>query len=65
MDEYDNGGTIYIHCNGGHGRAGTVASVIVGKMLSMDVCEAVSHIELCRNSRLDTSLYPHQRQTNK
>lgn len=43
----------YIHCNGGHGRAGTIGSYLMGKLYELDVTDAVSHIEKCRNTRID------------
>lgn len=45
----------YIHCNGGHGRAGTIGSYLMGKIYKLDTVEAVKHIEKCRNTRIDTS----------
>lgn len=46
---------IYIHCSGGHGRASVIGSIIIGKIKNMDACEAISHIEFCRNEREDKS----------
>lgn len=46
---------IYIHCNGGNGRAGTIGAYLIGKMYNMDTYEAVSHIEKQRNTRIDKS----------
>lgn len=43
----------YIHCNGGHGRAGTIGAYLMGKMYGLDVAEAVLHIEKCRATRID------------
>lgn len=44
---------VYIHCNGGHGRAGTIGSYLIGKIYGLDTYEAVTHIENCRNTRID------------
>lgn len=49
------GGKVYIHCTGGHGRASVVAAVIIGKLNGLDACSAISYVEDCRNSRADTS----------
>jgi hypothetical protein len=46
---------IYIHCNGGHGRAGTVGAYLMGKLYGLDTSQAVSHIEKCRETRIDKS----------
>lgn len=43
----------YIHCNGGHGRAGTIGAYILGKIYGFDTKEAVEHVEKCRNTRKD------------
>lgn len=44
---------IYIHCNGGNGRAGTIGAYLIGKLFGYDVQEAVQHIEMCRKQRID------------
>lgn len=54
INNYNNE-IIYIHCNGGHGRAGMIGAYIMGKMYEWDVFESVSYIEKSRNTRLDTS----------
>jgi ADP-ribosyl-[dinitrogen reductase] hydrolase len=46
---------VYIHCNGGHGRAGTVAAYIIGKEKNLDASEAIKYIEKARETRQDTS----------
>ena len=46
---------LYIHCNGGHGRAGMIGSILVGKILNIKACEAIKHIEKCRESRQDNT----------
>lgn len=46
---------IYIHCNGGYGRAGTIGAYILGKIYGLDVTESVTHIEKCKNTRIDKS----------
>ena len=46
---------VYIHCNGGHGRAGTISALVVGKLYSLDACDAISTIEKYRETRQDTS----------
>jgi hypothetical protein len=55
IEEYNNGGKIYIHCNGGRGRTGTIGAYILGKIYNWDVYESVIYIEKCRNTRIDTS----------
>jgi len=46
---------IYIHCKGGHGRAGLIGSLFVGIAYSFDAFEAIQHIEKCRMTRIDKS----------
>jgi hypothetical protein len=44
---------IYIHCNGGHGRAGTIGAYILGKLYGFDASEVVKKIQLARETRID------------
>ena len=46
---------IYFHCTGGHGRAGLVACIVIGKMYNFDTVEAIEYVEKCRNDRKDNS----------
>lgn len=46
---------IYIHCKGGHGRAGLVGALIAGFIYSFDAFEAIEYIEKCRMTRIDKS----------
>jgi hypothetical protein len=46
-------GTIYIHCKGGHGRAATVGSILIGKIMNVKVSKAIQLINVTRNTRLD------------
>jgi N-glycosidase YbiA len=55
MNAYREGKVVYIHCSGGHGRAGTVGALICGKMYQWDAKESIEHIERCRETRIDTS----------
>lgn len=55
IDEYNNGGKIYIHCRGGHGRAGTIGAYILGTMHDYNCVEAIEAIERFREKRPDKS----------
>lgn len=46
---------IYIHCSGGHGRAGALGAYIIGKINKLDCAEAVLYIENARATRIDKS----------
>lgn len=55
IQSYQNGKKIYIHCVGGHGRAGTIASLIIGKLENLDAKEAIEKTYALRNTRKDKS----------
>jgi N-glycosidase YbiA len=55
LKQFLAGSKTYIHCNGGHGRCGTVASIFLGKIFHLDAAEAIEMVEKCRNSRTDCS----------
>merc|ERR1711939_1116571 len=60
----DVGEKIYLHCWGGHGRAGTVASILLGLLYGMDgptAMEWVQELHDCRRYHLSTP----SPQTNK
>jgi hypothetical protein len=46
---------VYIHCNGGHGRAGTFGALLLGKIYNFDAMEAIYEIEKWRLTRPDQS----------
>lgn len=46
---------IYIHCVGGHGRAGTIAALLVGRLYQWDAIDAIQYVEKMRETREDTS----------
>ena len=55
LKHYHQGDKIYIHCVGGHGRAGTIASMILGKLENLDAKEAIEKAYALRNTRKDPS----------
>lgn len=55
VDHWKNKEKIYVHCKGGHGRAGLIGSLFVGFVYAFDASEAIRHIELCRETRIDKS----------
>lgn len=61
ISEYKNGKIIYIHCRGGHGRAGMFGALILGLLSQttqtthIDAFTAINQIEHWRNTRTDLS----------
>jgi hypothetical protein len=52
---YYDGEHIYVHCVGGRGRAGTVASLLLGKIYGYDAYDAIEEAYRLANTREDTS----------
>jgi len=46
---------LYIHCHGGHGRAGTIGALLIGKIYNLNCNQAVKIVEESRETRRDTS----------
>ena len=46
---------VYIHCNGGHGRAGTMGAYIIGNLFNLTAVQAIQIIETARETRIDKS----------
>ena len=42
---------IYIHCKRGHGRSGTIAAILYGKMNSKTADESIDYIKKCHEKR--------------
>jgi protein-tyrosine phosphatase len=42
---------IYIHCKRGHGRSGTIAAILYGKMNSKTADESIEYIKKCHEKR--------------
>lgn len=42
---------IYIHCKRGHGRSGTIASILYGKMNAKSADESIDYIKKCHEKR--------------
>jgi predicted NAD-dependent protein-ADP-ribosyltransferase YbiA (DUF1768 family) len=55
LDIIDENKKIYIHCNGGHGRAGTIACLFIGKKYNLTSVQSIHYINKCRNLRIDKS----------
>lgn len=57
LDIYKNepDSIIYIHCMGGHGRAGTIGALFIGKLEHLYADEAIEWIEEAHDSREDKS----------
>ena len=50
---YAFGHKIYIHCHGGHGRAGTIAAILVANLTGLKAESAIHHVWAWRNARLN------------
>ena len=64
----DVGEMIYLHCWGGHGRAGTVASLLVGLLYGMNGAESMEYIQALHDTRrfpLDTPSPQTQKQRDQ
>ena len=46
------GEILYIHCWGGHGRTGTLVSIIVGRLYGMTSSQAMDYCQRCHDSRV-------------
>ena len=46
-----NGERLYIHCWGGHGRTGTLVSILLGRLYGMDARAALRYCQKCHDSR--------------
>jgi len=55
IELYRSNHIIYIHCIGGHGRAGMIASILYGRLFDKSGPSAIRHIEQCREEREDKS----------
>jgi protein-tyrosine phosphatase len=53
--KYENNQIVYIHCNGGHGRAGTIGAFIIAKLFKLSGPESILKIEQYRENRIDKS----------
>ena len=42
---------IYIHCKRGHGRSGTIAAILYGKMNNKTADESIDYIKKCHEKR--------------
>jgi protein-tyrosine phosphatase len=51
-DRILRGERLYIHCWGGHGRTGVLASLIVGRLYGLGPTEAMQYNQLCHDSRV-------------
>lgn len=42
---------LYLHCRGGHGRTGTICSILLGKMYGLSADEAMARYQRCHDAR--------------
>ena len=47
--------SIYVHCNGGHGRTGLIGAILYGTVHKVSAPEAIRAVEESRETRIDTS----------
>lgn len=55
VNEYNLGTKIVIHCSGGHGRAGMIGALMLGRIFNLDGPTAIYYIEQSRETRIDKS----------
>lgn len=55
INALEKGGHVFVHCTGGHGRAGTLAALIYGKWKKVDAAKAIEVVSKSKESRQDTS----------
>lgn len=51
----EQGHCVYMHCHGGHGRAGMVGAVVAGRWFGMQANAAIAYVENARAARRDKS----------
>ena len=51
-DRVLRGEKLYIHCWGGHGRTGTLVSIVVGRLYGLKCGKALKFCQMCHDSRL-------------
>eukprot|EP00947_MAST-08B_sp_MAST-8B-sp1_P004938 g4938.t1 len=52
IDRMRGGQCVYLHCWGGHGRAGTVASIVLGRLYEVGAREAMARCQLYHDQRV-------------
>ena len=55
LEVYKMNKKVYIHCYGGHGRAGTISALVLGKIHNLNAIDAIKMVEKCRENRHDKS----------
>ncbi|KAL9643148.1 hypothetical protein ABK040_001637 [Willaertia magna] len=50
-----SGEVLYIHCVGGHGRTGTLASILLGKLFNISADEALAWVQVFHDCRTVTN----------
>jgi protein-tyrosine phosphatase len=56
----NKGEVLYVHCWGGHGRAGTVTACLMAMLQGISCKEALLRVQKYHDTRLETSEYPCQ-----
>jgi protein-tyrosine phosphatase len=46
------GETLYVHCWGGHGRTGTLVSIMLGLLYGLSAQEAMEYTQACHDARV-------------
>lgn len=46
------GEVLYVHCWGGHGRTGTLVSIVAGRLYGMTSTQAMDYCQRCHDSRV-------------
>lgn len=51
IERYRKGENLLLHCRGGHGRAGTIAAILLGKMYNISSWEALKRVQTYHDCR--------------
>lgn len=51
LDRLGAGEIIYVHCRGGHGRTGTVCTLLLGRLYRLSSAEAMVRVQRCHDAR--------------
>lgn len=54
----ENGGIIYLHCWGGHGRAGTIGTMVLGQWYKVSFEEVIYFLQKSHQTRSEGGHYP-------
>ncbi|CAK0840418.1 unnamed protein product, partial [Prorocentrum cordatum] len=57
LERLRGGEVLYVHCRGGHGRTGTVCSLLLGRLYGLGAPEALARTQLYHDTRRQPAFY--------